>query len=242
MTRTLSTILLQVGVIAVVVVATPYKLFELDRYFVPKELALHAIALALAILLILQRRELRRDITDSLLVLFIAWSAGSAIFATNHWLAQRALGLSVSSAIVFWSARRLGRTEAYRGVLAGCAVATVLAAVFCLLQAYGVETEYFSTNRAPGGTFGNRNFVAHMAVIGLPALVWSTVTARKPGSRAESNASRGRMAMPSPASTNALTMSTFAPENTMLGSRPLLANSFRIFAWPCEPASSVMSG
>ena len=179
MTRTLSTILLQVGVIAVVVVATPYKLFELDRYFVPKELALHAIALALAILLILQRRELRRDITDSLLVLFIAWSAGSAIFATNHWLAQRALGLSVSSAIVFWSARRLGRTEAYRGVLAGCAVATVLAAVFCLLQAYGVETEYFSTNRAPGGTFGNRNFVAHMAVIGLPALVWSTVTARR---------------------------------------------------------------
>ena len=40
--------------------------------------------------------------------------------------------------------------------------------------------EYFSANRAPGGTFGNRNFVAHMAAIGLPALVWGTVTARRP--------------------------------------------------------------
>ena len=48
-----------------------------------------------------------------------------------------------------------------------------------LAQAYGVDTEYFSTNRAPGGTFGNRNFVAHVAAIGLPAIVWCTVTARR---------------------------------------------------------------
>src|SRR4051794_20321448 len=50
----------------------------------------------------------------------------------------------------------------------------------CLAQAYGLETDYFSTNRAPGGTFGNRNFVAHICVIGLPTLVWATVTARRP--------------------------------------------------------------
>ena len=34
-------------------------------------------------------------------------------------------------------------------------------AVTALLQAYGVTTEYFSLNRSPGGTFGNRNFMAH---------------------------------------------------------------------------------
>jgi O-antigen ligase len=51
--------------------------------------------------------------------------------------------------------------------------------VLCLAQAYGLETEYFSTNRSPGGTFGNRNFVAHIAVIGLPSLVWCCVTARR---------------------------------------------------------------
>jgi O-antigen ligase len=42
-----------------------------------------------------------------------------------------------------------------------------------------LDSEYFSTNRAPGGTLGNRNFVAHIAVIGLPSLVWCTVTARR---------------------------------------------------------------
>ena len=32
---------IQAGVIAAVVAALPYKVFELDRYFVPKELVLH---------------------------------------------------------------------------------------------------------------------------------------------------------------------------------------------------------
>src|SRR6202040_1567507 len=68
----------------------------------------------------------------------------------------------------------------YRGVLVAAAIAAVCAAALALAQAYGLETEYFSANRAPGGTFGNRNFVAHIAVIGLPALVWCTVTARRP--------------------------------------------------------------
>jgi hypothetical protein len=68
----------------------------------------------------------------------------------------------------------------YRPILTAAAVAAVVAAALSLAQAYGLETEYFSANRAPGGTFGNRNFVAHMAVIGLPSLVWCTVTARRP--------------------------------------------------------------
>ena len=36
------------GAIATVLVALPYKAFDLDRYFVPKELALHLTALACA--------------------------------------------------------------------------------------------------------------------------------------------------------------------------------------------------
>jgi O-antigen ligase len=70
--------------------------------------------------------------------------------------------------------------DSYRPILIAAAIATVVAAALSLAQAYGLETEYFSANRAPGGTFGNRNFVAHMAVIGLPSLVWCTVTARRP--------------------------------------------------------------
>jgi O-antigen ligase len=177
--RTIRT-LIQIGIISGVVVALPYKLFELDRYFVPKELVLHAVALLVGVLLLARRRSLSFDVVDGLLALFLLWSAGSALFATNYWLAQRALGVSVSSAIVFWGARSVAERGSYRPILIAAAIATVCAALFSLAQAYGLESEYFSTNRAPGGTLGNRNFVAHIAVIGLPSLVWCTVTARRP--------------------------------------------------------------
>jgi hypothetical protein len=57
----------------------------------------------------------------------------------------------------------------------------VLAAAGALAQAYGVQTEYFSVNRAPGGTFGNRNFVAHLCAIALPVLAYLAVRARRGG-------------------------------------------------------------
>jgi O-antigen ligase len=179
MPNRVAAILIELGVVAAVIAAAPYKLFELDRYFVPKELVLHVVALVLAILLVTRRRTINIDLPDALIALFLAWSAASALFATNHWAAQRALGLSVSSALIFWGARRLGALGIYRPILIAAAVATVCAAGLSLAQAYGLETDYFSVNRAPGGTLGNRNFVAHIAAIGLPALVWSTVTARR---------------------------------------------------------------
>src|SRR5205814_878603 len=126
-----------------------------------------------------RRRCLTFDLVDGLLVRFLLWSVGASLFATNHWLAQRALSVSISGAVVFWGARSIAPVS-YRSILIAAAIAAVCAAVFSLAQAYGIDSEYFSTNRAPGGTFGNRNFVAHMAVIGLPSLVWCTVTARKP--------------------------------------------------------------
>src|SRR4051812_820630 len=171
---------IQAGVILVVIIALPYKLFGLDRYFVPKELVLHVAALIIALLLVARRRTLGFDIVDGLLAFFLLWSTASALFATNYWVAQRSLAIGVSSVIVFWGSREIARRGAYRSVLVAVAVATVCAALFCLAQAYGLDTEYFSTNRAPGGTFGNRNFVAHIAVIGLPSLVWATTTARRP--------------------------------------------------------------
>src|ERR1700682_1881194 len=151
--------LLQLGVLLAVVVALPYKLFELDRYFVPKELVLHATALIVAVFLLGRRRSLSFDLADGVLALFLLWSAASALFATNHWLAQRALGLSVSSAIIFWGARSVAERGSYRPILIAAAIASVCAALFSLAQAYGLDSEYFSTNRAPGRTFGYRNLI-----------------------------------------------------------------------------------
>jgi O-antigen ligase len=173
-------VLLQAGVILVVLATFPYKVFELDRYFVAKELVLNIAAVLVAVLLLTRRRSLSFDLADALLGFFLLWSAASALFATNYWLAQRSLGVSVSGAVIFWGARSVAERGSYRGILVAVAVASVCAAALALAQAYGLETEYFSANRAPGGTFGNRNFVAHIVVIGLPAVVWCTVTARRP--------------------------------------------------------------
>jgi len=174
--------LIQAGLIAVTLAVVPFKLFELDRYFVPKELALH-IAAALMLLIglgsLLRNRERSVDLPDLLIAAFLGLSLLSAIFATNWWLAQRALSLSVSSAVIFWSARVIGAAGGYRAVLASAAVAGVIGAVTCLLQVYGVQTDFFSLNRAPGGTFGNRNFVAHYSAIALPALVYCALTAHR---------------------------------------------------------------
>jgi O-antigen ligase len=177
---------LQLGVVAVVVVALPYRLFELDRYFVPKELVLHTTAvLVLAVLFaplargVFRERRLRLDAADVLLMVFLVWSTLAALFATNHWLAQRALGVSFAGAIIFWSARHLGTAVMYRRLFIAGALAGVLAALSSLLQAYGITSDYFSLNRAPGGTFGNRNFVAHFAAVSLPALIYGAVNARR---------------------------------------------------------------
>lgn len=172
-------IVLWVGVVAVMLVAAAYKVFELDRYFVPKELVLNAAALVVAAILFGRKRKVRLDLVDSLLLVFIGWSIVSALFATNHWLAQRAVAVSVSSAIVFWGGRQVGKGRAHRIILAAASLATVAAAVTSLAQAYGMENDWFTFARAPGGTLGNRNFIAHVIAIGLPVTLWMTLTAKR---------------------------------------------------------------
>ena len=168
---------LQVGVIAVVLAAAPYKAFDLDRFFVPKELILHATALCATLLCLLRARRIGLGRIDQLLGLFLAVGVLSALFATNWWLAGRAVAVSLSGAACFWSARAVSRAGLMRPLLVALALAGVVGAVTALLQAYGVRTEYVSLNRAPGGTFGNRNFMAHLCVITLPTLVLVATTA-----------------------------------------------------------------
>lgn len=168
---------LQIGAVAVVLAAAPYKVFDLDRFFVPKELVLHTTALAASLLCLLRVRRLGLGRVDQLLALFLIVGAASALFATNWWLAGRAVAVSLSGAACFWSARAVSRAGLSRPLLAALALAGVVGAVTALLQAYGVRTEYVSLNRAPGGTFGNRNFMAHLSVVTMPALVLVATTA-----------------------------------------------------------------
>jgi O-antigen ligase len=171
---------LLLGVVAVMLAALSYKVFELDRYFVPKELVLNVAALIIAAVLAFRVRMLRVDVVDGLLAVYLLWSALSALFATNHWLAQRAIGVSLSSALVFWGARRVSSPGLQRFLLGACVFAAVLVAATSLAQAYGVESEWFTLARAPGGTLGNRNFVAHIVAISLPFAVWCVLAAKRP--------------------------------------------------------------
>jgi O-antigen ligase len=168
----------QLGAVAVIVAATTYKVFELDRFFVPKEMALQLAAFLAGLLALGAARRAEATRVDLWLVGFLLLSAVSGALATNPWAAMRALGVSVASVLLFWVARMLRRAGLARPLLAALALAVVLAAVTSLLQTYGVETEVFSINRAPGGTLGNRNFVAHVAAFGLPLLLLALLRAR----------------------------------------------------------------
>jgi len=167
------------GAVAVVLAAATFRAFELDRFFIPKELVLHLTAVTAVLLLLTDRRSLSLNRSDTFFAAFLALSALSAVLASNHWLAARSLALSTSLFAIYWSARALAEASIARTLVAWVATAIVIAAVTSLLQAYGVESDIFSTNRSPGGTFGNRNFVAHLAAIGVPILVWFALTSRR---------------------------------------------------------------
>lgn len=172
-------VVLQVAAVAIVLAALPYQLFQLDRYTFAKELVLLAAALAASLCCLASARRLNLFAVDLLLAAYLAVSFVSALSATNRWLSFRALGVSLAGAAVFWCARALARAGHARPLLTALAAAVVIGALTALAQAYGlVTTSLTSLTRAPGGTFGNRNFMAHLVAIGLPLLLLIAVEAR----------------------------------------------------------------
>jgi hypothetical protein len=172
-------VLLGFAAFGVVLAGTRSTLFDLDRHAVPKELVLHLAALLSLLFLLPRWRAIRPGMVEFLLALFIGWSALSAVFATNHWIALRAFGLSFSAFIVFIAARQLAPTSWAARVLAVLAIAGTVAAAIGVAQAYGVEMPWLATERAPGGTFGNRNFLAHFVTLAMPVVIVSILSARR---------------------------------------------------------------
>ena len=172
-------LVIQVAAFAIVLAALPYPIFQLDRYTFPKELVLGVAALAAALLCLSAARRLTLFAVDALLIGFLALSLVSTLLATNGWLAFRALGVSAAGAALFWCARTIARAGRADLLLLSLAAAVVLGAITGLAQAYGlVETSLASLSRAPGGTFGNRNFMAHLVAIGLPLLLYVSLASR----------------------------------------------------------------
>jgi len=171
--------ILQVGVVAVVLAAAPYPLFDLERHAVPKELVAELVGFGAAGCCLVRARRLDLTLADALLAAFLALSLAAALLAQNHWLAFRAFGLSLSGALIFWSARAVSRAGLGDALVTTLAAAVVFGAITALLQAYGVELAIMAERRAPGGTFGNRNFMAHFMALGAPVLALAGIEARR---------------------------------------------------------------
>jgi O-antigen ligase len=170
---------IQIGAIAAVLVVLPNPSFELDRFLAPKELVLHITAVIAGLLALRSIRRVSMTRVDWLLIAYLAVSAASAVLATNRWLGLRALAVSASGIVLFWTARALRQAGLERPLLNGLALAVVIAAITSLLQAYGVRLDFFASSRAPGGTLGNRNFVAHAAAFGLPIFLLAGLRAQR---------------------------------------------------------------
>lgn len=170
--------ILQCGAIAAAIAAAPFPEYELDRFLVPKEWILHGAALSAAGLLLPNFRRSAFTRIDLLLVTFVGLGILSALLATNPWVAMRAVALSGSSVILFQAARVLRELGLAPSLLRALAGAVVLGAATSVAQAYGLETALFSEDRAPGGTLGNRNFVAHLTAFGFPVLLLCALQAR----------------------------------------------------------------
>ena len=167
--------IVQFGALAIVLVATTQRIFDLDRFFIPKELVLHVTA-ALSGLLLIRRLRL-----NSLLLTFLGISLLSSLFATNGWLAGRAVAITASGIVLFSVGRALREAGLGREVLNAIGLAVVIAAITSLMQAYGIRLDVFAINRAPGGTLGNRNFVAHAMAFGLPAVMLAAMRGKRWG-------------------------------------------------------------
>lgn len=162
-----------------VLAALPVAPSDLDRHQFPKETLVH---LGVWLALLVSRPWSFLPGRGALRVGAVAlggWSIVTAFFATNPWMGWRAAALTVTGLAAFALVHHLARAGETRTLLGWAALAAAVGAGTGLAQAMGYEHPSFSRLRAPGGTFGNRNFLAHIAAAALPVVAFGVVTTRR---------------------------------------------------------------
>src|SRR5437763_551681 len=96
----------QLGAVAVVVAVTTNFTFELDRFFIPKELVLHAAAVLAALAAMRTLREATTTRTDRLLAGYVALGVLSA--ATLALTRSRAAWLAFAAVVVVFLIAMIG--------------------------------------------------------------------------------------------------------------------------------------
>ena len=86
--------ILAVGAVLVVLAVVTWRDYELDRFYVPKELVLHLTAAAAGLASLRAFRRMAWSWIDGLLLAYVALGVVSALLAQNGWLATRASSFS----------------------------------------------------------------------------------------------------------------------------------------------------
>ncbi len=171
--------LLGVGLVATVLVALPVAPTDLDRHQLPKESVAHLVVWLATLLArptgtLLPARALRLG-----LALFFLATLVSALTALNPWLAFRATSLTVTLLAAFITTRHLARLGHGTTLLRWSLIAGLAAGLGGIAQAQGLQSPLFAPLRIPGGTFGNRNFLAHYLALTIPLAAYTALLARR---------------------------------------------------------------
>jgi putative inorganic carbon (hco3(-)) transporter len=157
----------------------PVPVLSSGRFLLPKEIVLHASAIALACLALWTLRSRNLDVVNAFVALAWSWCAISLIARTPLLDdGVRVFGLLTSALIVYLSARAftedLGVSSTHQIGIRGAIVATsLILSTMVVGEAYGFW-QFSEWSFAPGATLGNRNRAAHLLVLFLP-FVWAAV-------------------------------------------------------------------
>jgi O-antigen ligase len=177
-TRTLAQDVVQFGLLTCMLVLLPGDLLQHERHYLPKELVLTLFGFAAALLALGRARGVRVEAADLCLAGFAALGFAAVAVADNPWLAWRGAALTAATLALFWAVRTFAASGEREPLLAFAVAAVGVVAGMALLEAYGVLHGVSMPNRAPGGTLGNRNRMAHVVVLGLPVVFLYLATAR----------------------------------------------------------------
>lgn len=167
------------GVLLAVLAALPVAPTDLDRHQFPKETVLH-LSVFLAALMV--GRSGARGLPRwpaMWLALLLGGTLLGLLVATNPWLTLRAAGLTATGVLAFILAQSVARAGRVGTLLGWTGLAALVGVGSALAQAWGVEHASFAELRAPGGTLGNRNFIAHLAALALPLAMAGVLAGRR---------------------------------------------------------------
>jgi O-antigen ligase len=170
--------IIQVGIILCFLAMVPGGLLGAERHHFAKEAVLGAAAFFASIACFRRRPRLCVDRVELCWAGFLALSVLSMLAARSPWFSLRAMGLSLAGMAIYLTARRLSAEGLGEPMLNCAVVALCVVALTGVLEGYGLVSGLSLTNRAPGGTMGNRNRLAELLVIGFPVLWLQGLRAR----------------------------------------------------------------